>query len=88
MKIADRKQCSLSHIMENYTAHEIEYLRVYYSKEPSPAMRNDYLLSQLLSMFHNANFTTKKSPADFKYPELWKTPEQQDVDAIRKMLGV
>ena len=87
MNIADRKGVSLNFIMENYTAHEIDYWKVYYSKEPSEKMLNQYLMTQFMAMFNNFNSKKKISPSEFQYPEMWKTPEQQDVEAIRKMLG-
>ena len=87
MRIADRQSVSLSYVMENYTASEVKYWQIYLAKEPNEGIRNQYLMTQLLSMFHAANFKGKnKAPSDFSYPYMWKSFIEQDVDTIRALL--
>ena len=87
MKIADRQNQSLAFVMENYTDIEVNYWRVYLSKEPDSKQMNEYLMTQLLSMFHQVNSKNSKSTArDFKYPNLWNTENDDDIDTIKQML--
>lgn len=84
--------------MFDYPAWEIPYWQVYYSKEPSTAIRNEYLLTQLLTYFHQANFKDSKAkPANFAFPNLWEkekrpkqlnelTPEEEEA-MINKAFG-
>ncbi len=86
MRIADRQNKSLAFIMENYTDKEIDYWRVYISKEPDQNQMNEFLLTQLLTMFNNANFKTKQTPRDFGFPNKWKTDTESDVFDIGQIL--
>lgn len=66
-----------------YPAWEIEYWKVYYSKEPSTADKNEFLLTQLINC--NYHFNTKDcrtKPADFRFPNLWKSEQQVSDDAL------
>ena len=82
MRIADRQNKSLAFVMENYSDKEVEYWRVYLSKEPDQNQMNEFLMTQLLTMFNNANFKNKQKPRDFCYPRLWKNDVENDVDEI------
>jgi len=87
MRIADRQNKSLAFIMENYTDTEISYWRVYLSKEPDQSQMNEFLMTQSLAMYHQTNSKNSKLTArDFRYPNLWKTENESDVDTIKQML--
>jgi hypothetical protein len=86
MKIADRQNKSMAFIMENYTDKEIDYWRVYLSREPNQNQMNEFFMTQLLAMFNNANFKGKLKSRDFKYPNFWKNDTESDVDEIGLIL--
>ena len=88
MKIAERLNKSISEVME-FTTTEIDYWRVYLSKEPSTSTRNEFLLTQLLNMFHHANSKNSNTkPNDFAYPSQWHkkvvSEDQQIINLFQK----
>ena len=88
MQIADRQNVSLANVMGNYTDKELQYWRVYLAREPSDGIRSQYLMTQLLNMFHHANSKNSKTkPSDFAYPDMWTSFIKQDVNTIRALLN-
>ena len=91
MSFADRRGISVSQVLSEYTAHELNYWRAWDRREISQGTRIEHLLAQLLSAFYNANSKKKHNPNDFLFQSNWRTEEQTDAhiitNEINKALG-
>jgi hypothetical protein len=85
MSFAQRRRISLSQVLSEYTATELNYWRAWDRREMSPENQIINIQAQLLSAFCNANRrkgTQPHTPADFIFKPNWNTKEGSDAETI------